>query len=131
MAYKPPINLREIKKTGILEDKRFFKLISEQNNYVDEDTIRNYYMGMVKVVTAELRENGIVRLPFLGDFALIKQKDRVGLVGKTKAMIRGAHMLKFYVNRGLKDYFVKFAERSGDGHNLDPRAKVLGKDITD
>lgn len=130
MAHKPPINLSEIKKTGILKEDRFYKLVSSKANYVNEDTIKIFYMALVKTITNELREYGVVRLPHLGDIALVKQKDRVGIVGRTKQLVKGAHMLKFYFNRELKEYFNKFAISKGEDVVLDPRAKVLGKDVT-
>jgi len=127
MPHKPPVNIRELKKTGILNEKRFFRLLSEKCNYVDEATVRDFYLGLVKTMTSELRENGIVRLPHIGDFALVKQKDRKGLAGRTQAMIRGSYTLKFYVKRELNDYFKKLSELGGK--KLDPREKMLGNNI--
>jgi nucleoid DNA-binding protein len=124
MPHKPPINLRELGKAGVLNEKKFFKKLSEKCNYVDEATVKSFYMGLVKTITSELRENGVVRLPHLGDFALVKQKDRKGLAGKTQTIIRGGYRLKFYVKRELNEYFKKLAEFGGK--KLDPREKVLG-----
>lgn len=115
---------REIKKTGVLDEDRFYRLLSERCNYISQENVRAFYLALVKLVVAELRENGIIRLPHIGDLAIIKQKDRPGLAGKTKAMIRGAHIIKFYPFYALKDYFSKLS--STTSRDLDPR-KLIGK----
>jgi nucleoid DNA-binding protein len=126
MSVTPPINLRELAKKGVLDEARFFRMLSEQNNYVDKETVRDFYMGLVRLITKELRDNGVARLPHLGDFALVRAKDRMGWAGKTWAMLEGKYVLKFYPFEKWRKYFSKLSERSGLEGALDPREKVLG-----
>jgi nucleoid DNA-binding protein len=120
-------NLREIKKTGVLDDKKFYQDISKRCNYVNEDTVKEFYMALVRTVTAGLRENGIIRLPHLGDMALVRQKDKMGISGQKKKFIEGAHMLKFYPDYAIKGYFSELVKSSN--RKLDPSEKLLGKKI--
>jgi nucleoid DNA-binding protein len=118
--------LREIKKSGILDEERFYQLLSERCNYISKSQAKSFYLGLVNLMVTELRENGIVRLPNLGDFALIKQKDRVGLAGtKRGALITGSHVLKFYPFYALRQYFAKFG--SGTDKEIDPRKHISPK----
>ena len=129
MAYTPPINVKELNKKGLLKEDRFFQLLSEENNYVDPKVTKDFYLGLVRVITSELRKNGVIRLPHLGDMALVKQKDRLGWSGKHQMMQTGKYMLKFYASQVWKKYFSKLSERSGLEGDLDPREKVLGETL--
>lgn len=129
MAHTPPIDTRELVKKGILDETRFFRLLSEQNNYVDPKTVRDFYMGLVRLLSQELKQNGVVRLPHLGDMALVKQKDKLGWAGQFQRIIQGKYMLKFYPKESWRKYFVKLGEQSGHAGKLDPREKVLGKEL--
>lgn len=89
---------------------RFFRLLSEQNNYVDHKTSHDFYMGLVRLIADELRKNKFVLLPALGEYALVKQKSRLGWVGKARIMIDGLEILKIYPDRKLREYFNKRQE---------------------
>ena len=129
IAHTPPINIRALAQKGILKPERFFRLLSEQNNYVDTKTIENFYMGLVRVLTQELRQNGVVRLPHIGDLALVKQKDRIGWKGKIQGMIQGKYVLKFYSQESWRKYFSGLEKKSGLEGALDPREKILGQEL--
>ena len=129
MPHIPPINRRELKKSGILDEDRFFQLLSERCNYIDKDTSKVYYMALVKLITSELRTNGIVRLPHIGDFALVKQNPKIVWTGKVRRRIDAAYALKFYVKEALRIYFNKLNELSTEDQKLDPRQKILEQDI--
>lgn len=129
MSHTPPIKVKELSKKGILDEDRFFRLLSEENNYVDHDTAKDFYLGLVRTITKELRTNGVIRLPHLGDIALVKQKDSIGWSGKVHAILTGKYMLKFYPNQIWRKYFSKLGERSGLEGSLDPREKVLGQTL--
>lgn len=117
--------LREIKKTGLLDEERFYQMLSERCNYISKDQARSFYLSLVNLVVSELRENGIIRLPNLGDFSLIKQKDRVGFAGKTRTVFKGVHAIKFLPFYALRDYFSKYGMTSG--RDLDPRRHIGNK----
>lgn len=131
MAHTPPIDLRELIKQGVLDETRFFRLLSEQNNYVDTKTVKDFYMGLVRLVSDDLKKNGVCRLPFLGDMALVKQKDRIGWAGQFQRMIEGKYILRFYPKETWSKYFSKLSEKPGREGKLDPREKVLGQDLDD
>lgn len=86
---------------------RFFRLLSEQNNYVDPKTCNDFYMGLVRLIADELRKNKFVWLPAIGECALVKQKNRLGWAGKTRITIDGREILKIYPDRKLREYFNK------------------------
>lgn len=129
MPHTAPINTSKLKKEGIIDEEKFFSLLSAENNYIDLKNTKTFYMGLVRVMTKELKEKGIVRLPHIGDFALVKQKDRYGLKGKTMGMITGVYVVKFYIKRAWRDYFKKLEEKSGLQGALDPREKSLGYEL--
>lgn len=131
MSRTPPINIRALGLKGVLDEDRFFRMLSEQNNYVDHQTIKDFYMGLVRLATKELRENGVCRFPHLGDFALVKSRDRLGWAGKYQQMITGKYILKFYPLERWRKYFGALEGRSGIEGALDPRQKVLGQDLTE
>jgi len=124
MSYTPDINLRELKKKGLLDEKKFYELLSDECNYVGPEVVKENYLALVRVLTKQLRKNGVVRLPLLGDMALVKQKPRLGLVGKIQMVVSGAYSLKFYAARPWKEYFKKIGEQSGQSGKLDPREKI-------
>lgn len=105
MAKALPIEVTSVVKRGLADESRFFRLLSEENNYVDHKTVRNFYEGLVRVVKQELRENGAIRLPELGDFALITQKAHMGLVGDKQGIIPESRVLKFIPKEALRKFF--------------------------
>ena len=129
MPTTPPIGIRELARKGVLNEDRFFRLLSEQNNYVDPQTVKDFYMGLVRTVTQELRQNGVARLPHLGDFALVKKKDHIGWAGKVQRMFQGTYVLKFYPFEKWRAYFTKLGEKQGLEGKLDPREKLLGNTL--
>jgi hypothetical protein len=126
-------DLRKIKKIGILKEKRFFQLLSEQNNYVDNKMSKDFYMGFVRLLTKELRENGIVRLPYLFDLILVKLKDKRGIKnvgGKNIVVLQtGLYKLSFYPNKNWRGYFRVLAKNLNGKTGLDPRERLLGKKL--
>lgn len=103
MPWTPPINARLRK--DLLKDKRFYRLLSEHANFIDPDTTFAFYMSLVALVGEELRRNKIVRLPHLGDFALIRQQPRVAWTGSIQAKIDSREVLRFYPKERLRRYF--------------------------
>lgn len=129
MPHTPKIDIRSLVKSGAFDEERFFRLLSEENNYVDPKVVKDFYLGLVRVLTKELKQNGVVRLPHLGDMALVKQKDKIGWAGKVQRIICGKYILKFYPKQAWREYFSKLGEKSGLEGKLDPREKLLGRDL--
>jgi nucleoid DNA-binding protein len=111
MAWKPPINYKANK--DLLRDERFYQLLSKELNHLSRDEVFIIYVAMVQVVAQELRRHRVVRLPHLGDFALVKQSARPGVAGPHKVMLAEREVLKFYPKQRLKRYF---AERQKHTH---------------
>ncbi len=130
MPTVPPINRRELRKAGLFDNKRFFGLLSEKNNYMDPKTMEQFYMGFVRAISKELKEKGVVNLPHLGQFALVKVKDKLGWAGKVQQIIKGKYVLKFYPNELWNKYMTtKREDITGYEAGLDPREKVLNIEI--
>lgn len=105
MAWTPPINRRENRE--LLNDERFYRLVSEKANYMDRDTIFMLYMGVVQVVADELKKSKVARLPHLGDFGLVAQKRRPGFAGNRRVMLEPMEVLRFYPKERFRRYFKK------------------------
>ena len=105
MAWTPP--LKYLKRKELVNDKRFYRLLSEQANFIDPETSFLFYIGLVSLIGDELRKNKFVRLPHLGDFALITQKPRVAWMGRMHAVIGTREILKFFPKERLRRYFSK------------------------
>lgn len=107
MTWKPT---KRLKDPELLSEKRFYRLLSEQSNYIDPDMASLFYAGLVRVVASELRTNKMARLPHLGDFCLVKQKARLGWAGNLRTMIPEMEILKFHPSEKLRRYFNKKQE---------------------
>lgn len=103
MAWTPPI--QHLKRKELLSEKRFYGLISKEFNYIDPDVALLFYMAIISVIGEELRKNRFIRLPHLGDFALITQKPRPAWLGKTHVVIGSREILKFYPKEYLRRRF--------------------------
>ena len=69
---------------------------------MDRDTAFIFYTALVSVVGQELRRFGVIRLPHLGDLALVPQKPRVAWMGRQQVRIGEREVLRFYPKRRLK-----------------------------
>ncbi len=105
MSWKPPINYKENK--DLLQDERFYQLLSKELNYLSRDEVFIIYVALVQVVERELRRNKVVRMPHLGDFALVKRASRPGVAGRHQVMLPEHEVLKFYPKQRLKRYFAE------------------------
>ena len=106
MGWTPPTqHLRQDKK--LLSDKAFYRKLSKEWNYLDEDATMLFYIGLVKLIGGELKDNKFVRLPHLGDMAMITQKRRPAWVGRAHIMLEPTEILKFYPKQRLRRYMRK------------------------
>lgn len=106
MPWTPPT--KYLKKKELLNDKRFYRLLSAQTNFIDPETSLLFYIGLVALIGDELRKNRFVRLPHLGDMALVEQKPRPAWMGRMHAVIGTRVVLKFYPKERLRRYFSKW-----------------------
>lgn len=111
------INRRALTKAKLFNDDRFFRMLSGRCNYVDETTVRMFYFGLIRLMVSELRTNKAVRLPHLGDFALIEYTKRKGVSGRhldgtpRYVTLTKANVFKFYPKYTLKSYFNKMQRK--------------------
>ena len=103
MAWTPPT--KHLRKKELLDNERFYRLLSQRSNYMDPEVSLMVYLGLVCVIVDELRAHKFVRLPTLGDFALVRQKSRPALIGKSQCVIDGVEVLKFYPKASFRGYF--------------------------
>ncbi len=105
MAWKPPINYKA--NEDLLRDERFYQLLTKELRHMSRDEVFVIYVAMVQVVAQELRRHKVVRLPHLGDFALVKRPSRPGVAGPYQVMLAEHEVLKFYPKQRLKRYFAE------------------------
>ena len=105
MAWTAPT--KYLRDKELTNDKRFYRLLSQQANYIDPDTSFLFYMGLVALIGDELRKHQFCRLPHLGDFALVRQKARPAWCGRLHAIIGPREVLKFYPKEYLRRRFNK------------------------
>ncbi|OGZ66459.1 MAG: hypothetical protein A3C50_00145 [Candidatus Staskawiczbacteria bacterium RIFCSPHIGHO2_02_FULL_43_16] len=105
MAWKPDIG--HLKSKELLNRRRFYRLLSEQSNFVDHDLALIFYTGLLVLVHEELRQNKFCRLPGLGDFVSMEQKRRPAWCGKAHLVIEPRQIIKFYPAERLRRYFGK------------------------
>lgn len=103
MPHTPPIQRN--KNRHLLNDERFYKLLSQQYSHISKDEAFIMYIAIVKLVEQELRRHKMIRLPHLGDFALVKYKGRPALVGGQQVQMGDREVLKFYPKERLRRYF--------------------------
>ena len=105
MAWTAPT--KHLKKKELLKDKEFYRKLSRKCNFVDDGTVFLWYVGLIQLVSQELRRNKFVRLPHLGDFAIVTQKPRPAWTGKMHVRLGPTEVLKFYPKEKLRRYVRK------------------------
>lgn len=108
-------HLREKRRSGLVNKKRFFDLISANSNHIDPEIVELVYLGLVKTVSQELRNNQFIRLPFLADIALKKLPPHyrpVGnlIAGQKKVWFEDLVTVRFYPVEALSRYFHKLGK---------------------
>lgn len=129
---KNPFDVVRLKKEGIiLKDDKFYELLSEGWNHLDPESVRQYYLAFVKIVSRQIRTKGVIRLPHLGDYALVKQPTGRPVISTGRITKRNdIYALRFYPDRNLKAYFSKHVNHGADTVMFDPREKILNRKIT-
>ena len=105
MPWTPPV--KYLKRKELLDEDRFFRLLGMKSKFIDRDTAFIFYIGLVELIGAELRVNKFIRLPHLGDMALVEQKPRPAWIGRMHVVIGSREILKFYPKEKLRRYFSK------------------------
>ena len=107
MATTPPYDRRKLVKDGIFDDDRFYRLLSENCGYISKDLAKQFYSALVRLMTSEMRTNGVVRLPHIGEIALVPEAPRPRWAGKVQVVMSGLRIIRFYPKTDWRDYFNK------------------------
>jgi len=103
MAWTPPT--KHLKRKELLNSDRFYRLLSEHSNYMDPEAVVRVYLALIIVINKELQKNKFIRLPALGDLALVRQKSRPAWVGRSHCVIDGREVLKFYAKEAFRRHY--------------------------
>jgi len=57
-----------------MNSHQFFKKLSAENRYMNIESIREFYYGILQVIIKEVSENGSCSCPDLGLFKVVKHK---------------------------------------------------------
>lgn len=104
MAYNA-LEIRKLKKEKPekFNTDEFYRGLSAESG-CDKEVVTRIYQAMTRYLTRELKHHGFARLPFLGDFGMIKRKP--GIMNKGNKKVYGeCQMLRFYPNARWKEYF--------------------------
>ena len=88
-----------------MNSDRFYRLLSEHSNYMDPEAVVRVYLALIIVINKELQKNKFIRLPALGDLALVRQKSRPAWVGRSHCVIDGREVLKFYAKEAFRRHY--------------------------
>ena len=108
MVREIPAHVKIARDKGLLDESRFYRLVSERANYMDEATVKAIYLSMVAVVGSEIKANHVARLPYIGDLALVTIPARMGLVGRARKFLAESKVLKFIPNEGLRRHINEY-----------------------
>ena len=103
MAWTPPT--RHLRKKELLGNERFYRLLSENAGYIAPEVAARIYLGLIVLIGDELKKHKFIRLPILGDLALVRQKSRPAWVGHAHCVIDGREVLKFYAKEDFRQHF--------------------------
>lgn len=91
---------------------KFMPLLSKYCNYIPDETIKEVYYGLIKMIGAELLKSGRVDCPDLGVFELFTRKPHMALDVKSQQlkMLGVKKQVKFRSCRKMKAHFYKVGE---------------------
>ena len=96
---------------NLMKDNEFFARIAEKCNYMSEDLVREVYYEMIRLTSSELRHNGAIRYPSLGDFYIRYQKEKMMIHQGTgeKMKVSPRKIIKFLPDYKIKKYFASLS----------------------
>lgn len=119
---KKTVTKKDKEAVGALTEDQFFAQLVERSGYVDPQTVRDVYRGLVNTIIGELRTKGTIRLPQLADIYLSKTKETVikNRFMAVPTVKEAFHQVRMVPVRGLKQYF-KALELFDKQKLIDPR----------
>ena len=99
------------KYLNLMSDDQFFSKISSKCNYISEDLVRQIYYELVRLTSDELRHNGAIRFPALGDFYIKYHKEKMIHNVNNGQMIKLAphKIVKFIPNSKIRKFFASLS----------------------
>jgi len=96
-----------------ISSEEFFKKIAINAGIRDLDTVKDFYYGMVRTISRELKDKQIINLPDWGEFNLRVMKSRRTTDVNTKNIINlpAKTLVKFSPDYKVKKYFYSFGEQ--------------------
>lgn len=84
-----------------------FDEISSYCNYIDRETVKNVYYGLIRAISKRLREKGSVVMPDWGEFYLHRHKPRIALDINSRSFrnLEAKTTVKFTPDHKVKQYF--------------------------
>ena len=93
--------------------EEFFRKVAVNAGIRDLDTVKDFYYGMVRTISRELKDKQIINLPDWGEFNLKVMKGRRTTNVNTGEIIDlpAKTLVKFSPNWKVKKYFHAFGEQ--------------------
>ena len=113
MAKNPKLRLQELKRVIPINDKDFYRKLSQEWNYMDEKTVENLWMAFVRMATDDLKKYGVCPIPHLGYIYLSRREPHTHLVGNVripKEMCKEMYVIAFWGSPAWREYFEKYTK---------------------
>ena len=90
-----------------MPNTKFFDELVAASGYMDKDSVKRVYYGLVKLLSRELRVNSHVKMPDWGIFSLVLQAQRkvMNIHTKQAHILDNKKLVKYEADYKLKDYF--------------------------
>ena len=90
-----------------IKPDEFFKLIAINSGVSDLSIVKNFYYGLIRTISRELRNKHTIRLPDWGEFVLGIYKARnIKSVDGSMISIPAKPTVRFKPDRKVKKYFL-------------------------
>ena len=88
---------------------KFFPDLSSQSNYLPEDTIKEVYYGLIKLIGSKLLKDGKLMCPDLGEFVLhtYPRRNAFDVRAKKVKVLEARNVVRFRPCRKMKEHFHK------------------------
>ena len=92
---------------NVLSNINLFNKISAESGYIDPETIKKIYFGLLRVILSELRNSGRIKLTDWGEFRITTYKERkVGDLNNPGNCLKlfPTNVIKFTACNRLREY---------------------------
>lgn len=90
-----------------IKKNEFFKMLAEKWGFIDQQSTKDYYYSLIRLMCNELKKKGMVRLPDFGDFYLVfhKQRRSLNVNSRLFEFLPPKKAIKYDSDYKLKKYF--------------------------